>query len=157
MNENERYTGQVERQEWPDSPEVPAGSEFVDDRGAIKNLLFTPITSVATIESKQGSVRANHVHKTDWHYAYVVRGSVLYFEREPGATDVPEPCEFGPGEMFFTPPCREHAMLFPEDSVIMTFAKNVRTHENHEADLERVSFVTPEVAAKWLRNADTQP
>ena len=42
-------------------------------------------------------------------------------------------------------------MLFAEDSVIYTFARNVRSHDNHEADLERVSFVTPEIAADFLK------
>lgn len=150
MSENQKYTKAVDGGEYPTDPAVPIDPGFSDERGEICNLLLTPITSVAEIVSKKGSVRANHLHRTDWHYAYVVKGEVFYFERPPGSAEVPAPRRFGPGEMFFTPPGVEHAMLFSEDSTIMTFAKNVRTHDNHEADLERVVFVTPEVAAKYV-------
>lgn len=149
MNHAE-YVSAVDSGVWPNTPDVPMPQDFIDHRGIISNILFTPINSVAEIRTKRGGIRANHVHKTDWHYAYVVSGRVAYFERPVGATEVPDPKLYGPGEMFFTPPNREHAMLFVEDSVIFTFAKNVRTHENHEADLVRVEFVTDAVAAKYL-------
>ncbi len=150
MPTNVEYTKAVEDGTPPDLTEVPIDHAFRDERGVISNLLLTPITSVARIESKRGTVRANHYHKSDWHYAYVVSGKVLYFEREIGADKIGDPQEFGPGQMFFTPPMREHAMLFAEDSVILTFAKNVRSHDNHEADLMRVQYVTPEIAAKYV-------
>jgi dTDP-4-dehydrorhamnose 3,5-epimerase-like enzyme len=147
---NEQFTEAVEEQEYPALTEVPIDHAFKDERGVISNLLLTPITSVARIESKRGAVRANHWHRTDWHFAYVVSGKVLYFERAIGDTTVSAPQTFLPGQMFFTPPMREHAMLFAEDTVIMTFAKNVRSHDNHEADLVRVEYVTPEVIAKYV-------
>lgn len=147
---NEEYTKAVDAGQFPGDSAVPLDHVFADERGEIRNLLLTPITSVAVITSKRGSVRANHWHRTDWHYAFVVSGLVLYFERAVGATEVPEPRTFGPGEMFFTPPGREHTMLFAEDSTIMTFAKNVRSHDNHEADLTRVAVVSPELAARLV-------
>jgi quercetin dioxygenase-like cupin family protein len=147
---NTQYTSDVERGEWPPSPSVPVDHAFRDERGVIRNVLLTPLNSVAVIESKRGAVRANHWHRTDWHYALVASGRVLYFERALGERAVPEPIAFGPGEMFFTPPGREHAMLFAEDSVILTFAKNVRSHENHEADLVRVEVVSRELADKLV-------
>lgn len=149
MTENQRYTKLVDGGTFDLPTTVPLGEEdsFIDERGAIVNILLTPITSVGRIASKRGSVRANHYHLTDWHYALVESGKVLYFERAIGETHVPEPKEYGVGKMFFTPPNREHAMLFAEDSVIFTFAKNVRSHDSHEADLKRVTFVTPAVVA----------
>ncbi len=150
IEKTEQYTRAVEEQRWPPQPGVPLDHSFADKRGEIRNLLLTPITSVAEITSVRGSVRANHYHKTDWHYAYVVSGKVLYFERGLGDEDVPEPTAFYPGEMFFTPPMVEHAMLFAEDSKIITFARNVRSHDNHEADLVRVEVVTPAVVDKYL-------
>jgi dTDP-4-dehydrorhamnose 3,5-epimerase-like enzyme len=147
---NEEYTKAVDAGIWPNTPDVPLPEPFADERGNITNLLFTPINSVADISSVRGSVRANHYHRTDWHYTLVSSGKVAYFEREIGSTEVPEPRIYGPGQMFFTPPMREHAMLFLEDSLILTFAKNVRNHENHEADVVRVEFVTPAVVDKYL-------
>ena len=151
MTEDQKYAAAVDAGEFPANIGVPLDDSFKDARGVITNLLLTPITSVAEITSRKGTVRANHVHKTDWHYAYVCTGKVLYFEREVGGKEIPEPQKFGPGQMFFTPPNREHAMLFAEDTTIFTFAKNVRTHDNHEADLVRVEFITPEIAASYVK------
>lgn len=151
MTENQKYTALVEDMIRPQSPTVPLDDSFEDSRGIIRNLLLTPITSVAEIVSKKGSVRANHYHKTDWHYAYVAKGEVLYFERPIGSIEIPEPIRYAPGKMFYTPPNVEHAMLFAEDSVIFTFAKNVRSHANHESDLVRVGFVTPSIAEKYVK------
>lgn len=147
---NMEYAQAVDSGLFPEDPTVPPGTDFVDDRGKIHNVLLTPITSVARITSKRGSMRANHTHKTDWHYALVEHGEVYYFERVVGDEEIPVPKIYGKGEMFFTQPNREHCMLFSEDSVIYTFAKNIRTHENHEADLVRVDFLTQEIAAGFL-------
>lgn len=147
---NTEYAKAVDESRFPPEVEVPIDEGFADDRGEICNLLLTPITSVAEIVSKRGSVRANHYHKTDWHYAYVAKGEVLYFERPIGSTEVQEPQRFGPGQMFFTRPMVEHAMLFTEESTIYTFAKNVRDHDTHEADLVRVEFITPALVDKYL-------
>lgn len=144
---NQEYVSAVERGEYPGHPALPTEVAFADDRGTIKNVLLTPVSSFSELRSKAGTVRANHWHRTDWHYAYVVSGKVLYFERAVGETEIPTPTVFYPGDAFFTPPNREHAMVFPIDTVIVTLARNVRNHENHEADLVRVSFISPETAA----------
>jgi len=149
MTHNE-YTTHVEKGEGPLTVSVPLDPPFVDDRGSIQNLILKPITSVASIISKKGSIRANHYHKTDMHYAYIVYGSVLYFEREIDSKSIPEPKKFTSGSMFYTPPNVEHCMLFPEDTCIITMARNVRSHESHEADLVRVEFITRDIAAKYL-------
>lgn len=149
MTENEQYARAVADAIYPSDTSVPLDDEFVDDRGMIENLLLHPM-SVARITSARGSVRANHFHRTDWHYAFVEKGRVLYFERAIGDRRVPDPKAYEEGEMFFTRPNVEHAMLFAEDSIIFTFAKNVRSHDSHEADLVRVDFVTPEIVDRYL-------
>lgn len=143
MSSNRIYTEKVDLGVWPADCDVPLDTPFVDERGSIQNLVLKPVTSVAVITSRRGTVRANHYHKTDWHYAYVVSGKILYFERDVGSSEMPVPRTFGAGKMFFTPPMREHAMVFAEDTTFVTMAKNVRSHESHEADLVRVEFVTP--------------
>lgn len=148
---NQEYVDAVLRSDWPRSPMVPLEHAHEDARGMIFNLVMNgQIQGVAAITSKRGAVRANHVHATDWHFTFVARGAVYYFERIPGANVIPEPLLCPTFSMFFTPPGVEHAMLFAQDSLILTFAKNVRTHDNHEADLTRVEFVTPELAAKYV-------
>jgi quercetin dioxygenase-like cupin family protein len=129
---------------------VPMGTGFVDRRGSIMNLAHVPMASGAIIKSAARTVRANHYHKTDWHLTYVLSGQVIYFEREVGSTEIKAPELYTPGATFFSPPMREHAMLFPCDTTIITFARNVRTHENHESDVVRVDYITPEEVNKWL-------
>jgi dTDP-4-dehydrorhamnose 3,5-epimerase-like enzyme len=147
---NAEYAKEVDQGRFPQATLVPIDTGFTDARGEIKNLLLTPITSVAEIRSVRGAIRANHYHLTDWHYTYVVSGQVLYFERAIGEQDTPAHQVINPGEMFFTPPMREHAMLFSQDSVIMTFAKNIRSHDNHESDLVRVTVVSADLAARLV-------
>lgn len=148
--ENQRFADQVADGHFPKTSIVPLDDTFSDTRGVINNLLLSPITSVARISSKKGTVRANHYHLTDWHYAFVETGEIYYFEREIGSTAIPEPSRIQPGTMFFTPPNVEHAMLFTKDTVFFTFAKNVRSHDSHESDLVRVSFITDNIASRFL-------
>ncbi len=150
MTENRKYTDRVAAGDYPTDPRVPLDDVFENSNGEIRNILFGDCKSVARIGTFRGKTRANHWHRTDWHYALVESGKVLYFERAVGSEEIPEPHVFKPGEMFFTPPGREHCMLFAEDSVIYTLAKNVRTHEEHEADLVRVQFITPELVDRFL-------
>lgn len=144
---NDEYTSMVDEARWPDNPSVPLDEPFVNQNGEIQNLVLKPMTSVACIRSVRGAVRANHWHRTDWHYAYVVSGSLAYAERPVGSSSPPDYRVFLEGEMFFTPPNREHVMVFLEDTVIVTMARNVRSHESHESDVVRVQFVSPEEAA----------
>lgn len=145
---NDEYTSLVDEGRWPGDPEVPLDEPFVNASGEIQNLVLKPMTSVACIRSVKGAVRANHWHRTDWHYAYVVSGALAYAERPVGGDQEPSFLVFSRGDMFFTPPNREHVMVFLEDTVIITMARNVRSHEKHEEDVVRVPFVSPEQAAR---------
>ena len=150
MTKNQEYSNAVSKGDFPAEFLVPLDDSFKDERGEIVNLLLTPITSVARITSKAGTVRANHWHKTDWHYAFVESGEILYFERGIGDIEVPEPHIYKPGTMFFTRPNVEHAMLFSKDTVFYTFAKNERSHDMHESDVVRVPFITPNLIKKYI-------
>lgn len=99
--------------------------------------------SALIITSKKGSVRANHYHKTDWHFCYVLSGSIEYFERPVGSNRKPKRSLFKAGDMFFTPPMVEHTMLFPEDTVFLTLSGNPRNPEAYEKDLVRVELIKP--------------
>ncbi len=77
METNDSYTAKVESGEWPEDCSVPLDPPFKDHRGLIQNLILKPCTSVAVITSGPRTLRANHYHKTDWHYSYVVSGEVM--------------------------------------------------------------------------------
>jgi dTDP-4-dehydrorhamnose 3,5-epimerase-like enzyme len=151
MKTNTEYVAAILNGEFPQNQTyVPLDKPFVDSRGSIQNLVLTP-ASVACITSKKGSIRANHYHKTDWHFSYVISGKVFYFERPLGSIEIPSPIICAEGTMFFTPPMTEHSMLFVEDSIIITVAKNQRSHDNHESDVVRMPFITQEIADKYTK------
>jgi dTDP-4-dehydrorhamnose 3,5-epimerase-like enzyme len=125
----------------PSEPLVPLEAPFVDARGAIKPLLEREMRSALLISSRAGTVRANHYHKTDWHYCYVVSGRIEYYHRPAGSTAAPEKVVVGAGEMFFSPAMVEHAMVFPVDTVFLTLSRNARDQEAYEDDLVRTTLI----------------
>ncbi|MBT7755639.1 MAG: cupin domain-containing protein, partial [Candidatus Magasanikbacteria bacterium] len=105
-----------EKATWPAHGVVKLEKPFVDGRGSIKPLVDIMMKSAVMIESKAGSLRANHYHKTDWHYCYVVSGTIEYLHRLTGSKSEPETIIVNEGEMVFTPPMIDHGMKFPVDT-----------------------------------------
>ena len=130
-----------EKASWPDDVIVPLEEPFADDRGAIQPLVDADMKSCVLITSKKGTVRANHYHNTDWHYCYVLSGSIEYYHRPHGSDDQPEMVLIETGQLFFTPPLVDHTMVFPEDTAFLTFGRNSRKQEVYEADVERIELV----------------
>ena len=116
---------------------------FVDQRGEILNLLDLPIGSVSLITSVKGAVRANHYHKTDWHYCWMQKGSMDYYYRPIGATTPAKYIRVEEGRMVYTPSMEEHAMVFTSDAVMWCFAGNPRTSKDYESDTVRVPSLVP--------------
>jgi quercetin dioxygenase-like cupin family protein len=117
--------------------------EFVDERGGITKILDdgrTIIKSVLIITSKQGAIRANHYHKQDSHYVYMLSGSMEYTERPVGGTKK-ESIIVKKGDMVYSPPMVEHAMKFLEESAFLTLATEWRKQEAYEEDLVRVKLI----------------
>ncbi|MDA0261212.1 MAG: cupin domain-containing protein [Proteobacteria bacterium] len=117
---------------------------FVDARGAIQPLVDATMESAVMINSAKGTVRANHYHKTDWHYCYVIKGQIEYHHRPHGSEDKPEIVIVDEGELFFTPPMVDHAMVFLKDTIFLTLGRNSRRQEVYEADVERIEMVKAE-------------
>ena len=120
---------------------VPLPPSFEDARGGIQPLVDATMQSAVLITSKKGTVRANHYHKTDWHYCYVLEGRIEYHHRPHGGIAAPEVVVVEAGQLFFTPPMVDHAMVFLEDTVFLTLGRNSRAQEVYEADVERITVV----------------
>ncbi len=138
-----------EKAAWPKQPKVALEKPFVDGRGAIQPLVDEMMKSAVLIESKKGSLRANHYHKTDWHYCYVVSGSIEYYHRPTGGTEEPECLIVKAGEMVFTPPMVDHGMKFPEDTTFLTLSRNPRDQASYEADVVRIDMLDTEGLTSW--------
>lgn len=128
---------------WPKTVVVDLPDGHHDDRGSILPLLDVPSKSALIISSKKGTVRANHYHLTDWHYCYVLTGRIEYHHRPHGSAETPEVVVIEEGQMFFTPPMVDHAMVFLEDTEFLTFGRNERDQVSYEADVRRITVVDP--------------
>jgi len=122
-------------------PKVSLEKPFVDARGAIQPLVERAMGSALLITCKKGAVRANHYHKTDWHYAYLLSGAMEYYHRPTGSTQKPEMLVVKSGEMVFTPPNVDHAMKFLEDTEFITLSRNTRDQASYEADVVRITLI----------------
>jgi quercetin dioxygenase-like cupin family protein len=140
MQDNKTYTTLVNQQQYPTNKIVPLDPSFSDERGIIQNLINAPINGAAIITSKTGTTRSNHYHKEDFHYLYVLSGSMEYYERGLDEEFVGEPLVVNAGQMVFTPPMKVHKTVFLEDTVLVSLSKNNRDHNSHEADVIRVQF-----------------
>ena len=134
---------------WPDQHLINLEKPFVDDRGSIQPLVDQMMKSAVLIESKKGSLRANHYHKTDWHYCYVISGSIEYFHRPNGSNDYPEKILVKTGQMIFTPPMVDHAMKFPTDTLFLTLSRNARDQKTYEEDVVRIQMVDESDSISW--------
>lgn len=139
---NKDYTDAVNNKEYPSENIVPLDPPFVDDRGHIQNLLNTNVSGAAVIISKKGSIRSNHYHREDWHYLYVISGSMRYLEQDAETLSEDWEKDFivKAGEMVFTPPMKIHRTVFLEDTVMISLSKRNRDHDSHEEDVVRVEL-----------------
>ena len=143
-----RPTSEKEKESWPKEVIVKLESSFEDSRGHIQPLVNIPMESCVMITSKKGTIRANHYHKTDWHFCYVLKGSIEYYHRPISNTNPPEKVVVKEGELFFTPPMVEHAMVFHEDTIFLTLGRNSREQKVYEADVVRTNLINPDSVFK---------
>ena len=122
---------------------IALDAAFTDARGAIQPLVEGGFASAQLISSTPGSIRANHYHREDWHYCYMVSGAMRYWYRKVGDAAAPACIEVRAGQMIFTPPMEEHAMEFTEQSVFINFANRQRDQASYEKDLVRVELIKP--------------
>ena len=139
---------------WPSDPLVDLEKPFIDNRGSIQPLVDLLMKSAVMIHSKAGSLRANHYHKTDWHYCYVIYGKINYYHRELNSNKDPELLVVEKGRMVFTPPLIEHCMKFPEDTLFLTLSRNPRDQETYEADVVRTNLIDASDSISWSPNND---
>ena len=138
-----------EMKDWPKHPLVNLEKPFVDLRGSIQPLVDSIMKSAVMIHSKAGSLRANHYHKTDWHYCYVISGKIEYYYKELNSEKTPELLIVEKGNMVFTPPLVEHCMKFPEDTLFLTLSRNPRDQETYELDVIRTNLVDSTNSISW--------
>lgn len=126
-----------------EDPIVRVTDAFEDARGQILPLADVDMKSAVLISSKKGTLRANHYHLTDWHYCYVISGSIDYSWRKTNTNGPIKKITIKGGENFFTPPMVDHAMVFTQDTTFVCLGKNSRAQESYESDVRRIELIDP--------------
>lgn len=118
--------------------------EFVDERGFISRIIDDEnfsVRSILLIKRKKGSVGANHYHKKDKHYIYILKGKVKYLEKnvrdkksEINSVILEE------GDLVLSKPMMAHSTEFLEDTEILAFSISRRNQIDYESDTVRVDF-----------------
>lgn len=116
-------------------PKLSIPQSFTDERGMIINIADGALGDVAIIESAKNSVRANHVHKSDWHLSFCITGSLVYSFED--SNRIVSSMKISKGELFFTPEKVPHRMDFLEDTILVVVSRNSRLQEKYEEDTKK--------------------
>ena len=112
---------------------IQGGKEYIDDRGKISNYELTePINMIGYIESKKGTIRANHYHPIQEQKCLLVKGKYISVIKDlsiPNA--LIETKVIHKGDMAIIKPNVAHTMVFLEDSVFLNLVRGEREHENY--------------------------
>lgn len=116
---------------------------FIDERGKMSHLVNDEVkfTSALLITSKKGAIRANHYHKKDTHYSFMLKGSMEYSYQSLQGKSKKQAIIVKKGEIVKTPPNIIHAMRFLEDSAFLVLTTEARDREAYEKDTVRVKLI----------------
>jgi nucleoside-diphosphate-sugar epimerase/SAM-dependent methyltransferase/quercetin dioxygenase-like cupin family protein len=107
--------------------------EFIDYRGKISNFELTePINLIGYIESKSGTVRANHFHPVQEQKCLLIKGKYVSVHKDILTKNSPRITQLvKPGEIVITKPNVAHTMVFLKDSIFLNLVRGEREHENY--------------------------
>lgn len=114
---------------------------FEDYRGFIQPLCDLSMKSASLIFTKANNWRANHYHKKDWHFIYVIKGEFEYYFRKTNSNENIKKKIVTNSQLLFTGPLIDHAMLYTKDTEILVVSRNSRDQKNYEEDTVRINFM----------------
>ena len=107
--------------------------EFIDERGKISNYeLPEPINMIGYIESKKGTMRANHFHPVQEQKCLLIKGQFISIYKDlvdKKSTKVTH--VVNAGDMIVTQPNVAHTMVFTEDTIFLNLVRGEREHDNY--------------------------
>ena len=119
-------------------PIVEIPQSFTDERGVILNIADGALGDVAFITCTPGAVRANHIHKNDWHLTYLINGRVIYQWEDMTSGVKKGKIEVVAGQLFYTPSNTAHKMTFLAESSFIAVSGLHRDQASYESDTLRL-------------------
>lgn len=116
------------------------GKLFKDERGYLLKILDKDFSSCIEIFSKKGSIRANHYHKKDEHFCYVLKGKILFFYRNKNKGAKLNYKVMKKGDLFFTTYYQDHLAYFLKTTHFLSFSIRKRSQIDYENDLVRLDM-----------------
>jgi nucleoside-diphosphate-sugar epimerase/quercetin dioxygenase-like cupin family protein len=107
--------------------------DFIDARGKISNYeLSEPINLIGYIESKKGTVRANHYHPVQEQKCLLIKGQYISVYQDLLEKNAPKITHVvNAGDLIVTRPNVAHTMVFTQDSIFLNLVRGEREHENY--------------------------
>ena len=116
------------------------GKVFKDERGYLLKILDKGFSSCIEIFSKKGSIRANHYHKKDEHFCYILRGEILFFYRNRKKGSKLNYKVMKKGDLFFTTYDQDHLAYFLKTTHFLSYSSRKRSKFDYESDLVRLNM-----------------
>jgi len=108
-------------------------NEYIDSRGKISNYQLTePINLIGLIDSKKGTIRANHYHPQQEQKCLFTKGQIIeVFQdilnpKSPKITQV-----VNEGQLSIIKPNVAHTMVFTRDTTFLNLVRGEREHDNY--------------------------
>ena len=120
--------------------EHKTGKVFRDERGYLLKILDKGFSSCIEIFSKKGSIRANHYHKKDEHFCYVLKGEILFFYRNRKKRSKLNYKVMKKGDLFFTTYEQDHMAYFLKETHFLSYSSRKRSKIDYENDLVRLNM-----------------
>ena len=106
---------------------------FVDNRGSISNHELTePINLIGMIESKKGTIRANHYHPQQEQKCLFTKGQIIEIFQDIINPNAPKITQVvNAGQLSIIKPNVAHTMVFTKDTTFLNLVRGERNHENY--------------------------
>jgi oxalate decarboxylase/phosphoglucose isomerase-like protein (cupin superfamily) len=106
---------------------------YVDDRGTISNHELTePINLIGMIESKKGTIRANHYHPQQEQKCLFTKGQIIEIFQDIINPNAPKITQVvNAGQLSIIKPNVAHTMVFTKDTTFLNLVRGERDHENY--------------------------
>ena len=106
---------------------------FVDERGVISNHELTePINLIGMIQSKKGTIRANHYHPQQEQKCLFTKGQIIEIFQDIVNPNAPKITQVvNEGQLSIIKPNVAHTMVFTKDTTFLNLVRGERDHENY--------------------------
>ena len=108
-------------------------NEFIDSRGKISNHELTePINLIGLIDSKKGTIRANHFHPQQEQKCLFTKGQIIEIFQDilnPNSPKITQVVD--EGQLSIIKPNVAHTMVFTKDTTFLNLVRGDREHDNY--------------------------